>query len=344
MPDTIEAEDDVTVVVPEVAKPPDPEPKPLDKVAATEPEKPKAPAEDLAEQFKAQQQATDRERERATRAERQAAEERKVTARITQERDAARKGMATRELETINAGINAAETEASAAEAEYQTAFDAGDGKRMAEAQRRMARAEARKLRFDEAKDDIESRQAEPEPKEQPRQTTQPADQFEAYLGQFTPKTAGWLREHSEWVSDGKKNARLQAAHYDAVANDITPDSDEYFAHVEQMIGLHEATEPPAKTNGAAKPPPTARRGPPAAPPASGARGGGTVGGNEVRLSKVEASAATDGTHVWQSHDLKAGRIKDKSLVGTPIGHQEFARRKLEMTKQGLYDRSYIEQ
>lgn len=335
--DQIEAEDDVTVVVPEVAKT-EAEPKPPEKTAAAEPEKPKAPAEDLAEQFKAAQAATDRERERRERAERQVTESRQAAERLTKERDAARQGMATRETEAINAGLAAAETEGSAAEAEFQAAFDAGDSKRMAEAQRRMSRAEARKLRFDEAKYELEARQAEPEPKEQPRQPAPPADQFDTYLGQFTPKTAAWLREHSEWVKDGKKNARLQAAHYDAVANDIAPDSDEYFTHVEQMIGLQEAP----KTNGT-KPAPQARRGPPAAPPVSGGSGG-AGGGNEVRLSKVEASAAIDGTHVWQAHDLKAGRIKDKALVGTPIGHTEFARRKLEMTKQGLYDRSYLEQ
>lgn len=336
MPDPmIEADDDVTVVVPEVAKT-EAEPKPPEKTAAAEPEKPKAPAEDLAEQFKAAQAATDRERERRERAERQATESRQTAERLTKERDAARQGMATRETEAINAGLAAAETEGSAAEAEFQAAFDAGDSKRMAEAQRRMSRAEARKLRFDEAKYDLESRQAEPE---QPRQTAQPADQFETYLGQFTPKTAGWLRDHSEWVKDGKKNARLQAAHYDAVANDIAPDSDEYFTHVEQMIGLQEAP----KTNGT-KPAPQARRGPPAAPPVSGGSGG-AGGGDEVRLSKVEVTAATDGiTHVWGAHDLKAGRIKDKALIGQPIGTQEFARRKLAMTKQGLYDRSYLEQ
>lgn len=343
-----EAEGDVTVVIPpaegetqqpSVERPRDPETGQF--VAKTEPEKPKEPADDLAEQFKAVQKSHELERSRRVEVERQVAEERKRLARVEQERDAARQGMATREAEAIDAGIAAAETEATAAAAEYQAAFDAGDSKRMADAQRRIARAEARTLRFAEAKQELEYRR-EPEPQKRRQVQQQPTDQFETYLSQFTERTAGWLREHRDWVTDGKKNAKLQAAHYDAVANDIQPDTDEYFTHVEERIGLREAAEPePApKTNGAAKP--AARKGPPAAPPVSGGgRGGGGNSGNEVRLTANEAKAATDGTHVWGAHDLAVGRIKDKSLLGQPIGHTEFARRKLEMTKQGMYDRSY---
>lgn len=347
--DQAEAEGDLTVVISpaegetqQTERTRDPETGQF--VAKTEPEKTKEPVTDLAEQFRAQQQATEREKERRERAERQVSEERQRVARVEQERDAARQGMATREMDAINAGISAADTEASAAEAEYQTAFEAGDAKRMAEAQRRMARAEARKLRFDEAKQDLESRQETEPERRQERQ--QPTDQFETYLSQFSTKTAGWLREHRDWVSDGKKNAKLQAAHFDAVANDIQPDTDEYFAHVEERIGLREAPEPEPAQKPDNAPKPTARKGPPAAPPVSGGgRGGGGNGATEVRLSKSEATAATDGiTHVWGKHDLAAGRIKDPKLVGQSIGIQEFARRKSEMQKQGLYDRSYLEQ
>ncbi len=344
--ETIEAEDDVTVVVPPAEEPkaPEAESKPPEAEKGQErPEKAKAPVEDLAEQFKAAQAGQAAEKARREAVERQIHEERQAAGRLAQERDAYRQGMGVREAEVIQAGISAAENERAAAKVAFKNAFDAGDSDAMADAQARMADASTRKMRFDEAKYELESRyeqeQRQPAQQPQPQRPAQPADPFEGYLAQFTEPTAKWLREHREWADDGQKNARLQSAHYDAVANGIKPDSDEYFAHVEQHIGL---TEAPAKTNGAAKP--AARRGPPPGPPASGARGGGAVGGNEVRLSRTEAAAATDGTHVWQSHDLKAGRIKDKSQVGQPIGHQEFARRKLEMTKAGAYDRSYLEQ
>ena len=343
------AEGDVTVVIPpaegetqQTERQRDPDTGQF--VAKTEPKKPesKEPAADLAEQFKAVQKSHELEKSRRVEVERQIAEERKRVARVEQERDAARQGMATREMDALNAGISAAETERLAAKAALKAAFEAGDPEAMAEAQARISEAVSRKLRFDEARQDLEARQPEPERRQE---REQPTDQFEAYLAQFSPKTAGWLREHRDWVSDGKKNAKLQAAHYDAVANDIQPDTEEYFEHVERVIGLREAEpEPAPKTNGAAKP--TARKGPPAAPPVSGGgRGGGGNGGGEtVSLSKGEATAATDGTHVWLPADLANGRIKDKSLLGQPIGTQEFARRKLALTKQGAYDRSYTEQ
>ncbi len=347
-PETIEADDNVTVVVPpeaEVAKTPEADQKPDDKadpaVART-----REPVADLAEQFKAAQDATDRERSRREAVERQIMEERRAAAHLAQERDHYRHGMTSREAEVINAGINAAENERLAAKSAFKNAFDAGDSEAMAEAQAQMADASTRKLRFSEAKYELEARfeqeQAErqqPQQQPQPQPQQQPADQFEAYLGQFTKPTADWMRDHRDWVTDGKKNAKLQSAHYDAVANGIAPDTDDYFSHVERHIGLTEA----AKTNGGAVKP-TARRGPPAAPPVSGARSGGAVGGESVTLTSREALAATDGTHVWEPKDIAAGRIRDKALLGQPIGNQEFARRKLAMTKEGHYDRSYTEQ
>lgn len=66
-------------------------------------------------------------------------------------------------------------------------------------------------------------------------------------------------------------------------------------------------------------------------------------GGTEVTLTRGEAMAATDGTHRWGQHDLAAGRIKDKSLIGQPIGHGEMARRKLWGQKNGLYDKNFTD-
>jgi hypothetical protein len=61
-------------------------------------------------------------------------------------------------------------------------------------------------------------------------------------------------------------------------------------------------------------------------------------GGMTVKLTQREATAATDGTIVW-NHDDKAGKFKR----GDPIGHAEFARRKVQMQKEGHYDKSYSE-
>ena len=89
-------------------------------------------------------------------------------------------------------------------------------------------------------------------------------------------------------MTDPKKNARVRAAHFDAVANDIAPESDEYFEHVERFVGLKKDAEP-AKTNGADKIVPVKphqRRAPVA--PVSGSNGI-NGGDNVVRLSKKQA-------------------------------------------------------
>ena len=74
--------------------------------------------------------------------------------------------------------------------------------------------------------------------------------------------------------------------------------------------------------------------------PVQSSPGGTNGGGPEVRLSRSEALAATDGTHTW-NYDDPSGQKRFRK--GDPIGVQEFARRKHEMTKQGLYDRTYTE-
>lgn len=76
------------------------------------------------------------------------------------------------------------------------------------------------------------------------------------------------------------------------------------------------------------------------AAPVNGSGGSGGNGGTEVVLTRGEAAAADDGTHVWNYDDPSPAK---KFRKGDPIGRQEFARRKLALTKQGAYDRSYVE-
>jgi hypothetical protein len=254
------------------------------------------------------------------------------------ERDAARGEVTQSQLANVQTGLAAAQAAADAAEARYKTAYEAGDAGAMAKAQREMARAEAEALRLEESKADLEVRK-----EAKPERTEAPSDSFEAYLANRTESTKTWLRAHRDWVEDPKKNVRLTAAHWDAVAEGHQPDTAEYFAHVETKIGLKQAAS--ANANGSAngsangQQQPTRRRETVPVAPVQHSGGGTSGNGTQVRLSKGEAAAATDGTHVWLWDDPK-GKFKK----GEPIGVQEFARRKLEMQRSGAYDRSYTEQ
>ena len=242
----------------------------------------------------------------------------------------------TSQLDTVRSGLAAAEAEASAAEGEYVAAHESGDAAAMARAQRKMAAAEARKLTLQGAADDLEDMAKRRTPtNDQQRQPPQrqPRDPVEAFVERMSPRSAAWIREHPECVTNPKLNQRMIAAHTLALADDVAVDSDEYFRRIEEGIKpAQQQNRQPAQQqqNG------DGRRPSSAAAPASGAPGG-LNGGVEVRLTRGEMQSATDGTIVW-NYDDTSGQNRWKK--GDPIGVAEFARRKHEGMKNGLYDKS----
>ena len=305
------------------------------------------PADPVAE-LKAQYEELEGERERE-RTEREAAQRREDSeraGRIAAEHalDAGRTEIADSRLATIEQGMSAAQTASDAAKAEIASAQEAGDWKRVADAHEKLADARADLKMLAQGKSDLEAGKAEPR-REQRRQA--PTDPLEAFLQGRTAPTAKWLRDHPDDLrvlatnSDTRRVAKISAAHNDALAEGYGLDSPEYFAHVERFLGMtkEEAKETPKPAgNGAPKAAPR-RPGPPVAPvQASG--GGVSGGGVEVRLSKGEAAAATDGTLVWNYNDPSGKNLFKK---GDPIGITEMARRKKALTEQGQYDKSWVQ-
>lgn len=328
------ADDDIAVVVE-----PDNETKAPDVVVTN-----KDPADDLAAQYKELEARQRSDEQRATAAEQRARDAEQKANEATRQVQGARVEIVDSRLDTILSGISAAETEANSAVAEYQRAMEAGDFAGSAKAQRKMAAAEARKIRLDEAKADLEvSKQVETQRAAQPLrpETRQPqyTDPVEAFIASADrpPQTQRWLREHRDFVTDPQKQKKLNAAHMDADAEGIEINSPEYFAHVNNFLGLSEANG--TQQRQAPTPPARRRASVPVAP--VNATGGGTNGGsNEVRLSAREALAATDGTLVWNYPDPTG---KGRWKVGEAIGVQEMARRKQKMTAEGVYDKSVAE-
>lgn len=299
---------------------------------------PVEPADDLAEQFATLKTENERNVQRANDEARRRTEAERAATQAREEAASARGEAIESHVTTVESGLEAARAEADSAEREYIAAVETGDAAKQAQAQRKIARAEAKIGRLDEAKAELDIRRtkAEPEPRrqqqiERPRQADDPV---EAYVQNRSEPTANWLRAHPDFITDPRKNAKLTAAHYDATGEGIDVDSKEYFEHVEKFIGLTNG----AKVNG--KEPAPKRKAAPVAPGA--ATGGGTNGGGrQVTLTRGEAAAATDGSLVWNYSDTSG---QNRFKKGDPIGVQEFARRKLEMTKQGAYDRTYTEQ
>jgi hypothetical protein len=190
---------------------------------------------------------------------------------------------------------------------------------------------------YDEAKSNIEARKNAPR-RDAP---SSPVDIVESYVANRSEPTAKWLREHKEYILDGRKNAKLTAGHHDAVAEGLTPDTAAYFEHVEKFIGIRKAEAPVTEGDdvrrpGAEQPKKQAQR---AVAPVNGSAGsGGAVEKKIVTLRAFEAAAAVDGTHIW-NYDDPTGKKRFKK--GDPIGVEEFARRKRAMEASGQYDRTY---
>lgn len=278
------------------------------------------PLGDLKEQFNALQSTLSTTQQTLN----QTAQERDELARTAKELEVE---VVTTRKDSVEQGIAAAKADGDAAEKEYAKAMEDGDFAAAARAQRRMAAAESTILKLSDAKDDLEV-VTKPAPRQTQQRTEAPAvvDKTEAYISRFTPASQAWLRSHKDYVTDPAKNSQLLTAHHAALGQGYAADTPEYFAAVEKKLGI-------------GAPPSSGRRPIPPVAPAS-PTGGGMNGNasNEVRLSPKEALAATDGTHTWPYDDPK-GRFKK----GEPIGVQEFARRKMIMKQQGMYDRTLTE-
>src|SRR6266536_3543235 len=128
----------------------------------------------------------------------------------------------------VTAGIDAVRGEIEAAKAAYAQSLDRGEFAESAEAQERIATAAARLAQLEQVQNYYQS---------QPQAPQSTGDAVEDYARGRTEASANWIRNHPEYVRDPRKYARLQAAHHEALANDLTPDSRGYFDHIEKYIG-----------------------------------------------------------------------------------------------------------
>lgn len=298
------------------------------------------PITDLKGQFATMQQKLDLTSQQLTVAQSTAQQAIVRAANAEEELTTTRKEKAQSDLDTVDAGITAAEAEAATAQRDFEIAAESGDFKAQGIAQRKMAQAESRKTYLETNREHIEAAaKATAAPRPQAAQQQQSAaDPVEAFIQTRTPMTQQWLRKHTDYITDPAKNNKLTAGHYDAMSRGHQPDTEAYFQHVEKFVGIDRNDQDPAD-NPKTREVPGRRPASGAASPASS--GGGVSGGaQEVRLNKGEVERATDGTLVW-NYDDPTG--KGRFQKGDPIGVQEFARRKAQMKKDGLYDRNFTD-
>lgn len=150
------------------------------------------------------------------------------------------------QYDAILNAIGAATAEAETAERDMANAIAAAEPDKQADAQRRLARAEARLERLEPGKEEFEHRlKALRERKPEPARPA-PSDPFEAQIAALPDPAKNWLRGHREYMTDPRKNAKIQAAHWDALDAGHQAYTPGYFETLEEKLGMR---EPPKKTD-----------------------------------------------------------------------------------------------
>lgn len=163
-------------------------------------------------------------------------------------------------------------------------ALQSGDFARATEIQSEMSANSAKLLQLENGRQAMESAPRKPEPQ------TPPADPVEAFASQLSRRSADWVRQHPEFVTDQRLNAKMIAAHNLAVADGIPTDTDEYFEAIEQTLKVApKAVQSETDDQHAAK---VVRRrdAAPAAAPSN--RGNQSASSNVVRLSAAQREMA----------------------------------------------------
>src|SRR5574343_658852 len=225
-----------------------------------------------------------------------------------------------KELEAEN--NQRAEREAAAnrrAEEAHRAAQEAIREAEAAKAQARSSNADTINTALASATAEVEAAKQEQSKRREASQERVSADPVESYIAGRSAPTAQWLRSHTDYIIDPRKNAKMNAAHHDAVAEGFAPDTSQYFEHVEKFLGLKQPDNQQLRKRPASRP---------VAPTATANGSSSSNASNEVRLTAGEARSATDGTIVW-NYDDPSGQKRFRK--GDPIGVQEMARRKKAM-------------
>jgi len=230
-------------------------------------------------------------------------------ARQAAEREYAAKNETTdTQISFLGNAINSLQQETTYLKAGYREAMATGDYDRAAEIQQRMSDNSARLQTMENGKDSLE-RQA----KQTAPQYQQPMDPVEALASTLSPRSANWVRNNPQFATDQRLFQKMIAAHNLAMADGIAPDSDEYFATVEETLRIRRP-EPVYEdpTEQAATVTQKRYTAPPAAPVSRSGTGTGTRA-NVVRLTEAEQEIA----------------------ASMKMTNQEYAKNKLALQKEG---------
>lgn len=224
----------------------------------------KAEPADGVDQLRANLEAAKQARIEAETAKR-AAEER--AARFEREATDNRGQLVSGQVHQLNSAIEAVTHQANGLKRDYADALSAGDYSKVADLQFQIAEQAATLQQLKQGKTSLE-RQAKAPPQPQGRQAGRSGDPVADMAAGLSPRSAAWIRAHPEYARDDAGRDSVVAAHNAALEDGILPDSNRYFAFIEQQLGVTKPIEAEA-VEVAATTAPAARRAPVAAAPVS---------------------------------------------------------------------------
>lgn len=219
----------------------------------------------------------------------------------------------------IDTSIIAAQSAADIARRDYQLALESGDFAKAGEANWKLNQAAAQVALLEEKKNQFAEDANRPKSHEgavrQPPQRV--TNEVDAYIETKSPRTQSWLREHPECVTDPRMNNKTVGAHYEALAEGYSPDTEGYFLFIDRKLGFAGsiAESEPEREAVEAAPARKANKAAPPAAPVSRDPQRGERSPSRMYLTRGEQEVA-------------------EALGITP---SEYARRKQAMEKQGFY-------
>lgn len=150
------------------------------------------------------------------------------------------------EFDAVLNAIGAATSELESAKGALRAAGEAGDWDKQADAQARIAQAAGRLMQLEDGKAALESRQErqKTEAKKEPVKTNLSVDEYIDSMPNLLNSERTWMKAHPELMTDPRKNARLQAAYFDAEDAKHARGSDAYFQFIEERLGYRKAEAP----------------------------------------------------------------------------------------------------
>jgi len=136
--------------------------------------------------------------------------------------------------ESISSSIAAATAMAQAAQNDLEKAFELGDFKGQADATNRLSKANTDLARLEDGKAALEL-QTQQAAEIKPTKANDPLENFN-----LPDRAKSWLRKHESYLTDPRKNAKLQNLHWDVIDEGHEPYSQDYFESLEQHLGLRQ--------------------------------------------------------------------------------------------------------